>query len=146
MRMTFYFAGGQERDLKRLMGWRSDTMLERYGASAADHRAREAARRFETRGQDMSRRQKTPAGTDVMYGLLKLKCPVGHELGAILRTRHNVYRMTTDQLATFKKDEQLQDAELVTPGQPVRGICPICKQEGRTKYCSLSRSFSMTYA
>jgi hypothetical protein len=39
-------AGGQERDLKRLMGWRSDTMLERYGASAADHRAREAARRL----------------------------------------------------------------------------------------------------
>ena len=36
----FLLAGGQERDLKRLMGWRSDTMLERYGASAADHRAR----------------------------------------------------------------------------------------------------------
>jgi site-specific recombinase XerD len=42
----FLLAGGQERDLKRLMGWRSDTMLERYGASAADHRAREAARRL----------------------------------------------------------------------------------------------------
>ncbi|MGE2692221.1 tyrosine-type recombinase/integrase [Mycolicibacterium pulveris] len=42
----FLMAGGQERDLKRLMGWRSDTMLERYGASAADHRAREAARRL----------------------------------------------------------------------------------------------------
>lgn len=42
----FLLAGGQERDLKRLMGLRSDTMLERYGASAADHRAREAARRL----------------------------------------------------------------------------------------------------
>ena len=42
----FLLAGGQERDLKRLMGWRSDSMLERYGASAADHRAREAARRL----------------------------------------------------------------------------------------------------
>lgn len=42
----FLMAGGQERDLKRLMGWRSDTMLERYGASAADQRAREAARRL----------------------------------------------------------------------------------------------------
>jgi site-specific recombinase XerC len=42
----FLLAGGQERDLKRLMGWRSDTMFERYGASAADHRAREAARRL----------------------------------------------------------------------------------------------------
>jgi site-specific recombinase XerD len=42
----FLLAGGQERDLKRLMGWRSDTMVERYGASAADHRAREAARRL----------------------------------------------------------------------------------------------------
>ncbi|TDO14624.1 site-specific recombinase XerD [Mycobacterium sp. BK086] len=42
----FLLAGGQERDLKRLMGWRSDTMLERYGASAADQRAREASRRL----------------------------------------------------------------------------------------------------
>lgn len=42
----FLLAGGQERDLKRLMGWRSDAMLERYGASAADHRAKEAARRL----------------------------------------------------------------------------------------------------
>lgn len=42
----FLLAGGQERDLKRLMGWRSDAMLDRYGASAADHRAREAAKRL----------------------------------------------------------------------------------------------------
>ena len=42
----FLLAGGQERDLKRLMGWRSDEMLSRYGASAADHRAREAAKRL----------------------------------------------------------------------------------------------------
>lgn len=42
----FLLAGGQERDLKRLMGWRSDSMLERYGNSAADYRAREAARRL----------------------------------------------------------------------------------------------------
>jgi site-specific recombinase XerD len=39
-------AGGQERDLKRLAGWSSDAMLSRYGASAADQRAREAARRL----------------------------------------------------------------------------------------------------
>lgn len=39
----FLLAGGQERDLKRLAGWSSDAMLERYGASAADHRARAAA-------------------------------------------------------------------------------------------------------
>ena len=42
----FLLAGGQERDLKRLMGWRSDAMLDRYGASAADYRAREAVRRL----------------------------------------------------------------------------------------------------
>lgn len=42
----FLLAGGQERDLMRLMGWRSEGMLSRYGASAADHRAREAARRL----------------------------------------------------------------------------------------------------
>lgn len=42
----FLINGGQERDLKRLAGWSSDVMLERYGASAADMRAREAARRL----------------------------------------------------------------------------------------------------
>jgi integrase len=31
----FLVSGGQERDLKRLAGWTSDVMLERYGASAA---------------------------------------------------------------------------------------------------------------
>ncbi|NIK57896.1 tyrosine-type recombinase/integrase [Kribbella shirazensis] len=38
--------GGQERDLKRLMGWKSDSMLERYGSSAADERARAAFKRM----------------------------------------------------------------------------------------------------
>lgn len=42
----FLMAGGQERDLKRLAGWSSDAMLERYGASAADARARSAAQRM----------------------------------------------------------------------------------------------------
>lgn len=42
----FLLAGGQERDLKRLAGWSSDAMLERYGASAADHRARMATRKL----------------------------------------------------------------------------------------------------
>lgn len=42
----FLLNGGQERDLKRLAGWSSDVMLERYGASAADVRAQEAAKRM----------------------------------------------------------------------------------------------------
>jgi len=42
----FLMAGGQERDLKRLAGWSSDVMLERYGASAADQRAKSAAHRM----------------------------------------------------------------------------------------------------
>lgn len=39
-------AGGQETDLLMLAGWRSRSMLSRYGASAAAARAREAHRRL----------------------------------------------------------------------------------------------------
>lgn len=39
-------AGGQERDLMRLAGWRSPAMLARYGSSLADQRARAAGHRL----------------------------------------------------------------------------------------------------
>lgn len=43
---TWLSSGGSESDLMRLMGWRSRSMLERYGASAAVERAVDAHRRF----------------------------------------------------------------------------------------------------
>ena len=50
LRHTFAHAwlvqGGAETDLMQIAGWKSRTMLQRYGASAADARAREAHRRL----------------------------------------------------------------------------------------------------
>ena len=42
-------AGGNEGDLMRVTGWKSRSMVDRYGASAASARALEAHERFSPR-------------------------------------------------------------------------------------------------
>lgn len=43
---AYLLAGGQETDLMRLAGWSSRSMLQRYGAAAADERAHEAYKKL----------------------------------------------------------------------------------------------------
>jgi integrase/recombinase XerC len=42
----FKLAGGDRGDLKRMGGWKSDQMVDRYGASAADEQARQAHKKI----------------------------------------------------------------------------------------------------
>ncbi len=88
----------------------------------------------------MSRRKKsptkTPTGEDVhvVHGELPLKCPYGHDLGAIVITpRGSISRLTRDQFKAFKDGEQINDLKSVIPGQAVGEMCLICKQQ-RPKY------------
>jgi hypothetical protein len=83
----------------------------------------------------MSRRKKspikTPTGGDVhvVHGELPLKCPYGHDLGAVVITRHTIRLLTRDQFQAFKDGEEINDLKAVIPGQAIGALCFRCKQE-----------------
>lgn len=83
----------------------------------------------------MSRRKKsptkTPTGDDVhiFHGELPLKCPYGHDLGAVVVSRHSIYHLTRDQFGPFKDGEDVRDLKTVELGQAVGELCFRCKQE-----------------
>jgi hypothetical protein len=69
-----------------------------------------------------SRAGKSPVGTDISYGQLKLKCPHGHELGAILLTvGGSVYR-----LSHMLSNENPPEFALLPIGQKVHVTCSRC--------------------
>jgi hypothetical protein len=74
---------------------------------------------------------KTPTGGDahVLHGELPLKCPYGHDLGAIVATRHAIRLLTRDQFQAFKDGEEVSDLKSVIPGEAVGELCFHCKQE-----------------
>jgi Phage integrase family len=78
----FLMSGGQGRDLKRLAGWTSDVMLERYGASAADARAKAGGAAAETRRPGMNPEPLRSVAEAIARGtkratlrLLEVACP-----------------------------------------------------------------------
>jgi len=78
----------------------------------------------------VSRRRKSPVDTHITYGQLKLKCPYGHELGAILATRDRLlYR-----LDHVLKDGEPSAFDPMVPGRPVRATCDICRQQQRSPH------------
>ena len=83
----------------------------------------------------MSRRKKsptkTPTGADVhvIQGEFPLKCPYGHDLGAIVATRHTIRHLTRDQFQKFKAGEAITDPKSLIPGQAVDELCFRCRDQ-----------------
>jgi hypothetical protein len=70
-----------------------------------------------------------------MYGEIPLRCPYGHDLGAIVITRHGIRHLTRDQFKDFKSGDTISDVKTVAAGQVIGALCLYCKQRSPRDKC-----------
>jgi hypothetical protein len=92
----FLLAGGQERDLMRLLGWRSESMLSRYGAQCCRPPRDASGPTAEQRGPNLAAQHHDCRRATVTFG-----CPSTPPTSLFIRPHE---RFCTRQLAPLVGD------------------------------------------